>query len=614
MARGHPPRPRARTARRRAASGRSPVGGGRSVNPFPVPGLVSVVMLVRNRLEYTRRALASLARAPGDVEVVVVDNGSDDGTAEHLAGLDLGHPLVVLRHEDDRGGSERRNVGAAAARGEFLLFLDNDVVLDDPGVVEVLAAELAADPGLAAVSPLLLYPGEGELVQCAGGGSTADGRIGSIGRGRPLGEEHRAHREQTWAPTAALMVRHASFRRVGGFDEAFDPVSLCEDVDLCCRLRADGERIRYVGSVAVRHFEGTTFNHVGHDKLPIWKRHMRVIRGRWADLFAAGPAHPPEDLEWAPVEKDYTDLDRPRVSVLADPAAASADLSFFASDRVLATAGPADVRVVLVGAGAGVVPAVPGVRVVGVADVDLGARLSAARAHGAPWALGDGTRLVETVPAEGVVVLAPDPDAVLTALRRGLPVLLDKHAVADLPLLVEAARRAPGRCAVDLPLAHHPELTALGKAITEGRAGVPTSFAVRLDRPEVAGRDVVAELGPDVVDAVERVLGAPVTGVREVVATRGRARAAVVSGGVTGTVEVGWGEPLCRVSVTGTAGAPAAELAAPPVSGAYVDFLGALRGGPAPLTDLDAVDGVFGVVQEWRAKAAALPAGGEPGR
>ncbi|MFC5060376.1 glycosyltransferase [Saccharothrix xinjiangensis] len=567
-------------------------------------------MLVRNRLEHSRRALASLARASGDFEVVVVDNGSDDGTAEHLAALDLGRPLAVLRHEDDRGGSERRNAGAAVARGEFLLFLDNDVLVDDPRVVEALAAELAADPGLGAVSPLLLYPGEAELVQCAGGGSTADGRIGPIGRGRPLADEHRAHREQTWAPTAALMVRHSSFRRVGGFDESFDPVSLCEDVDLCCRLRADGERIRYVGSVAVRHFEGTTFNHVGHDKLPIWKRHVRVIRSRWADLFAAGPAHTEADLAWVPVRKDYANLDRPRVSVLDDAAPASADLSFFASDRALAT-GPADVRVLLVG---GDVPELPGVRVVGVADPDVRAALPVARAHGAPWALRDATRLVETVPAEGVVVRAPDTDAVSTALRRGLHVLLDKHAVVDLPRLVEAARRAPGRCSVDLPLAHHPELVALGKAITEGRAGVPHAFAVRLDRPARSDRDVVAELGPDAVDAVERVLGAPVTGLRSVEATPGRARAVVVSGGVTGTVEVGWGAPVFRVSVTGTGGATTANLAAQPVSGAYADFIGALRGGPAPLADLNAVDGLFGVVQEWRSKAATLLAAGAPAR
>ena len=562
------------------------------MNPSPVPSLVSVVMLVRNRLEYTRRALASLARASGDFEIVVVDNGSDDGTAEYLAALD--GTLTVLRHEDDRGGSERRNVGAAVARGEFLFFLDNDVLVDDLDVVEVLAAELAADPGLGAVSPLLLYPGDGALVQCAGGASTTDGRIGPVGRGQTLGPRHREHREQSWAPTAALMVRHSSFRRVGGFDESFDPVSLCEDVDLCCRLRADGERLRYLGSVAMRHFEGTTFNHVGHDKLPIWKRHMRVIRSRWAETFAAGPTHTAADLEWVPVRKDYSDLDRPRVSVLTDQDA-SADLSFFASDRALATAEPADVRVVVVGTDP--VPAVRGVRVVGVADPDVRALLPTARS--VPWVLRDGTRLVETVPAEGVVVRAPDTAAALTALRRGLHVLLGKQAVHDLARLVDAARQAPGRCSVDLPWAHHPRLVELGKAVTEGRA---EGFTVHLDHP--VAHDLVTELGPDALDAVERVLGVPVTDVRTVSATDSRIRAEAVAGTITGSIELGRGEPRFHVAVTGVA--PAVDLDAPPVSGAYTDFVGALRGGPTPLTDLDAVAGLFDVVLEWRAEVAAL--------
>lgn len=571
------------------------------MNPTPVPGLVSVVMLVRNRLEYTRRALASLARASGDFEVVVVDNGSDDGTAEYLAAVDLDRPLTVLRHEDDRGGSERRNVGAAVARGEFLFFLDNDVLVDDPDVVRVLVAELAADPGLAAVSPLLLYPGDAALVQCAGGGSTADGRIGPVGRGQPLGAEHREHREETWAPTAALMVRHSSFRRVGGFDEAFDPVSLCEDIDLCCRLRADGERVRHIGSVAMRHFEGTTFNHVGHDKLPIWKRHMRVIRSRWSEVFATGPRHTAADLAWVPVEKDYSDLDRPRVSVLGDPGSASADLSFFASDRVLATAEPADVRVVVVGADEA--PSAPGVRVVGVTDPDAPVPAE----HRVPWVLRDGTRLVETVPAEGVVVRTPDTSAVLTALRRGLHVLVGKHVVDD--VVLDAARKAPGRCSVDLPWAHHPDLTALGKAVSDGRSGAPRGFAVRLDHV-TADPDLVTVLGPDVLDAVERVLGSPVTGVRTVGATRDRVRAVAVAGGVAGTVEVGRGEPRFTISVTGTDGAQAADLAVSPAHGSYAAFVDALRGGPVPLTDLDAVGGLFGLVPVWRSEVSALLAGG----
>jgi len=193
----------------------------------------------------------------------------------------------------------------------------------------------------------------------------------------------------------------------------------------------------------------------------------------------------------------------------------------------------------------------------------------------------------------------PDTAAALTALRRGLHVLLGKRAVDDLARLVEAARQAPGRCSVDLPWAHHPELVELGKAVAEGGA---EGFAVHLGRP--GGHDLVTELGPDALDAVERVLGVPVTEVRTVEATRSRVLATAVAGGVSGTIELGWGEPLFRFSIRGAA--LDADLVAPPVSGAYADFVGALRGGPTPLTELDAVAGLFDVVLEWRSEVAAL--------
>jgi O-antigen biosynthesis protein len=564
-----------------------------------VPGLVSVVMQVRNRLEYTRRTLASLARASGEFELVVVDNGSDDGTAEYLAGLaeTFGRPVVVLRFDDDRGGAERRNVGAGAARGEFLLFLDNDVLVDDPDVVEVLVAELA-DPAVAAASPLLCFPGDGLLVQCAGGGSTADGRIGPVGRGSPLSDVHREHREETWGATAALLVRRSSFERIGGFDEAFDPVPLCEDIDLCLRLRAAGERIMHVGSVMMRHFEGTTFNHVGHDKLPIWKRHMRVIRSRWADVFAAGPVHTAADLAWVPVEKDYSDLDNPRVWLPTEPAPGP---GFFASDHALAAARPADVRVAVVGHAprAASFADVPGVRLVGVADPDLHTLLTAARAHDVPWALRDGVELVETVPAEGVVVRG-DARAAIAALRRGAHVLLEKPG-ADLGRVAEAARESEGTCSVALPWG--PGLADLGEAVADGRIGVPEGFAVCLEVPGRGEDTVVADLGLDALDAVERALGVPVTVVKTLEATDVRVQATAVAGDVAGTVEVGWDapRPRLRVSVTGDGGELAVDLDEPDLAGLHDDFVAALRGGPAP-ADVEAVGATVRLFLEWSAE------------
>ncbi|MEV0679026.1 glycosyltransferase [Actinosynnema sp. NPDC050436] len=568
------------------------------MNPTVVPGLVSVVMLVRNRLEYTRLAVGSLARATGDLEFVIVDNASHDGTADYLDEFAAagGRPVTTLRFPDDRGGAERRNAGAAAARGEYLFFVDNDVVADDPGVVEALAAELAADPSVAAVSPLLLYPGDDGLVQCAGGGSTGDGRIGLVGRGRPVADAHRVRREQTWAPTAALMVRRTSFSRAGGFDVAFDPVSLCEDVDLCCRLGAAGERVVYVGSVAMRHFEGTTFNHVGHDKLRVWKRHMRVLRARWSGVFAAGPRHPATDLDWTPVGKDYRDLDRPRVW----PLVRAADPGFFTSDRALALPGPEDVRVLAVDCAPAThlaLRTVPGVRLVGVADQDPTALLAAVRAHDVPWAMRDAARLLDTVPCEGVVIGSHRPDLAVAALRRGLHVLLEPAAISDDAELGEAARSSEGRCAVVRPWAEHPELTALARAVASGRVGEPTRFTARLEHPG-------GEALPHLLDAVEQVLGGPVGTVVKTVSTH-RIRATVVVAGVRGAVETtGSARSRLRVAVYGD-GELSIDIG--PTTRPYADFVEAARGG---LVRWAGLGPAVARLVRWRDEAAASSAAG----
>jgi predicted dehydrogenase/GT2 family glycosyltransferase len=565
-----------------------------------VSGLVSVVMLVRDRPDYTRQALDSLAACEGDMEFVIVDNGSGPATAHVLEAFreHAGHPVELLRFAGDSGGSSRRNAGAAVARGEYLFFVDNDVVADDPALLSVLKAELGGQQRLAAVSPLLRYPGDGDLVQCAGGGSTAGGHIGLVGRGEVLAPRHRAGREQTWAPTAALLVRAASFARAGGFDEAFDPVALCEDVDLCCRMRAAGEEIRFTGAASLRHYEGMTFNHLGHDKLAVWKRHVRVLRARWAREFARGPVHDAGALAWRPVVKDYSDPARPRVRLLGSGEAAPEGTTFFASSATLARPRAVPpVRVGVAGCGQaavrGALPAfagprqrgsppaaapfldfghVAGVSVTGIADPDLINLMAAARWYQVPHALRDPAVLLDTVPFEGLVVCTPPQwhtSLALAAVERGLPVLTEKPAAlthAQAAALAAACADGAG-VSVNLPWAHHPALAVVAGLVGSGVTGTPRSFTIVFEHggPQAwspraswylrSGGGVITDLGLHALDAAERILTAPLRGLAPVKTSMAgevpvRASAEVSAGEVTGTVEVGWDAPAPRFSVT----------------------------------------------------------------
>ena len=644
----------------------------------PIAGLVSVLMLVRDRLDYTRKALESLAATDRDLECVIVDNGSSAPTRDFLDQWQAQSrfPVDVIRCANDAGGSTRRNLAAARAHGEYLFFVDNDVDMDDPKLIGTLAAELADHPEVAAVSPLLLYPGEGiPIVQCAGGASTRDGKIGLFGRGEHAGARFRVSREQTWAPTAALLIRRTSFARAGGFDPAFDPISLCEDVDLCCRMRAAGEHIRYVGSVSLRHYEGTTFNHLGYDKLGVWKRHTRVLRARWAEVFASGPAHHTDELVWRPVVKDYRDPARPRVRVAEAGERTGVETTFFASHQTLVTdTRRPDVRVGVIGCGQvalrGALPAlaatqradgapsaapflnfgeVPGVRVTGLADPDVGALVTARRWYDVPHAVRDARELLDTVPLEGVVVCTPPhlhTKLVLDALALGLPVLVEKPVAVSNDQLDTIIAALTGRpkleVVVNLPWGYHEGVQGIRSMIASGAFGDVRQFDVCFEHggpqawaPGAPWYDsltggVVADLAPHALDVVRRILGGVGVEVRAA-AVQGvsprRARADVLVDGCAGMIELGWDAeaPRFHVTVSGEkatldldlvpfrpkrliidvdqAGSrsqveiPADDAVGP--QGPYGEFVAALHGGPPPATRLAKVEGILRATIAW---------------
>ena len=554
----------------------------------------TIVMLTRDRIAYTRRSLTTLAATRGDIEWVVVDNGSSDGTPEFLEGWSRSAPdRLVVRNEVDPGGCAGRNRGVARASGEYVVFLDNDVYLEDPGWLEVLLAVPEADGAVAAAAPVLLFPGKPALVQSAGGGFTTRGHFGLLERGAADRPDLRATRPCAWAPTACLLVHREAFLAAGGFDEAFDPVSVCEDVDLCCRLRSSGAKVVVVGTSRLRHFEDTTFGHAGHAKFEYWRRHARTIRRRWRDVMMRGPLHTEDEIAWRPIAKDYADLRRASARLASDREATAQDLSFFASDALLPPS-PSYVRVGVLGCGQvalrGALPGLsppgsklaaeaaaflafdgaPGARVVGVSDPEFDRSLAAAARFGVLHAEADAQRLLDTVPMEGVVVCAP-PDChselARAALAHDVSVLVEKPAactVEELEALVVARAAHPTRaCMVNLPWAFHPAVATLAAAISAGRLGTPLGAAAVFEhtgparwapnaawqRDEKVG-GIVRDLGPHALVVLERLLGAtPEPPSDSDFIREDRVRARTMAAGVEVSVELGWDARRPRFSV-----------------------------------------------------------------
>lgn len=202
---------------------------------------LSVVIPTYNRRELLAKTLDSLARvrvAPGEMEVIVVDDGSQDGTAEALARRKDPFPLRVLRHESSQGPAAARNRGAAAARGEILGFLDSDVTVD-PGWWQAAKPHFT-DPGVGALEGATLLP---------------------PGAGRPTPFSHFVHNQRGRSfQTCNFFFRRAVFLAAGGFDERFCWQDrrgrlwhVREDTDLAFTLLDQGQRIEFEPAAQAFH-------------------------------------------------------------------------------------------------------------------------------------------------------------------------------------------------------------------------------------------------------------------------------------------------------------------------------------------------------------------------
>jgi glycosyltransferase involved in cell wall biosynthesis len=187
--------------------------------------LVSVVVPTRNAARTIRACLESVRRQRAPVELIVVDNGSTDGTYEIAAAL----ADVAVRGGPER--SAQRNTGVQRARGEWVLWVDADMVLDPDVVTAALA--VAARTGADAVSVPETSFGDGFWTAC------------------------RALERSCYLDDPALhnprLVRREVLRGLGGFTPS---MSGPEDADLRLRLREAGATVAFCGEAFIRHDEG----------------------------------------------------------------------------------------------------------------------------------------------------------------------------------------------------------------------------------------------------------------------------------------------------------------------------------------------------------------------
>jgi GT2 family glycosyltransferase len=248
--------------------------------------VLSIIIVSFNAKADLERCLESLRAAPpaASHEIVVVDNGSTDGSAE-AARRSPG--VTVIDAGGNLGFARANNIGIRQSRGVNILLLNSDTIVP-AGAIDRLLAELAAHDDVAVVGPRLV-DGQRRAELSFGRmiGPLNEFRQKRLARSSAVEQLTRQRQSPDWVSGACLLVRRADAEAVGGLDERY--FMYTEDVDFCAAIRARGRRILFTPDVEVVHLRGrsaasapaATRDHYRRSQQAFYEKH----HPRWAPLL-----------------------------------------------------------------------------------------------------------------------------------------------------------------------------------------------------------------------------------------------------------------------------------------------------------------------------------------
>lgn len=268
---------------------------------WPVPGLhhplqftpcaeplISIVIPVYNKSEFTFHCLKAIHTNTKNLayEILVIDDCSTDDTQTILQDV---QGITVLRNDSNSGFIASCNKGASAARGEYLVLLNNDTE-PQAGWLSALLNTFAERPDAGMVGAKLLFA-NGTL-QEAGGIVWQDGSAWNYGRNDdPNRPEYSYLREADYCSGACLLLPLADFKALGMFDSCYTP-AYYEDTDLAFKVRQAGKKVYYQSAAHVVHFEGVSNGTDLNSGVKEYQRinHLKFFE-RWQQTLAAHRPH-----------------------------------------------------------------------------------------------------------------------------------------------------------------------------------------------------------------------------------------------------------------------------------------------------------------------------------
>jgi GT2 family glycosyltransferase len=261
--------------------------------------VLSIVIVSWNVREDLRECLQSLLRdegsrlESGEIEIIVVDNASTDGTAEMV---NLEFPQVkLLVNSQNLGYTKANNIGINHSRGKYILLLNPDTIVHQ-GALQALIDCAESHPEAGIIGAKLLNP-DGSVQRSArsfpdiGAGLFRNTFLGRLFPNNPFVRRYLLAdfgydevREVDWVSGAAMLVRRDLIERIGGLDERF--WAYCEDVDLCWRAWQAGYKVLFCPNAVITHKVGRSSDQrlvpslIQHHK-SMWLFYLKNYRHRY---------------------------------------------------------------------------------------------------------------------------------------------------------------------------------------------------------------------------------------------------------------------------------------------------------------------------------------------
>jgi len=265
---------------------------------------LSVILVSFNDWLHLEKCLQSLKTflPEDDLEIVVVDNNSSDGSPDLVKKR---FPNVkLLCASENLGFARASNLGISASAGEYVLFLNSDTIANVQSLT-VLLDEMKRNPSIGAVGPALL---SGQETYQVSFGKRVDFFSEFIQKGffnlyyaKKLRSDQKV-REVGWLSAACLLVRRKALEEAGCFDENY--FLYFEDIDLCYRIRHEGWTLRFCPQAQIIHIGGTSTSvvknssryHYRKSQIYFYRKHnSRLFQGLlriylWVNFFFSFPS------------------------------------------------------------------------------------------------------------------------------------------------------------------------------------------------------------------------------------------------------------------------------------------------------------------------------------